>query len=424
MRGRNSVIFFGVTKSKPSRLPFYYGWVIVATGFLCVVACLGFGRFALGMLLPSMATTLKLSYAQMGFISTGNFIGYLVSVFFSGMIVARIGQRSFIFISLLLVGLTMALLSKSQAFAGLLALYVLTGVGSGGAYVSTMSLASAWFGRKNRGKAAGFMAVGSGAAIIFAGFFIPFINRVNGAQGWRISWLALGAIVALIAFLCLIFLRNRPADLGLAFPEDKDHGAAAAARVAVRRNFDIYRSRAIYHLGAIYFLFGYTYVIYATFIVTTLVKERGMSETLAGDFWSVVGFLSLFSGPVFGSVSDKLGRKAGMVIVFSFQFLAYLLVASGLPGIFLYLSIFFYGVVAWSIPAIMAAAVGDYAGPENAAKALGFITLIFGMGQISGPAIAGVLAQHSGSFSSSFYMAAALAGAAILLSAALKKPQH
>ena len=73
---------------------------------------------------------------------------------------------------------------------------------------------------------------------------------------------------------------------------------------------------------------------------------------------------------------------------------------------------------------IMAAAVGDYAGPENAAKALGFITLIFGMGQISGPAIAGVLAQHSGSFSSSFYMAAALAGAAILLSAMLKKPQH
>lgn len=413
-----------MTNAKVSRLPFYYGWVIAATGSLCVVACLGFGRFALGMLLPSMAATLKLSYAQMGFISTGNFIGYLVSVFFSGMIVARIGQRSFIFLSLLVVGLTMALLSKSQAFAGLLALYVLTGMGSGGAYVSTMSLASAWFAKKNRGKAAGFMAIGSGAAIIFAGFFIPFVNRANGAEGWRISWLALGAIVVVIAFLCLILLRNKPSDLGLAFPGDSDQGAAASARAAAHRKFDIYRSRAIYHLGAIYFLFGYTYVIYATFIVTTLVKERGMSEALAGNFWSVVGFLSLFSGPVFGSISDKLGRKTGMVIVFSVQFLAYLLVASGLPGIFLYLSIFCYGLVAWSIPAIMAAAVGDYAGPENAARALGFITLIFGLGQISGPAIAGVLAQHSGSFSSSFYMAAALAGAAILLASALKTPRH
>ena len=149
-----------------------------------------------------------------------------------------------------------------------------------------------------------------------------------------------------------------------------------------------------------------------------------MSEALAGNFWSVVGFLSLFSGPVFGSLSDRLGRRAGMVVVFSVQFLAYLLVASGLPGIFLYLSIFCYGLVAWSIPAIMAATVGDYAGPENAAKALGFITLIFGLGQISGPAVAGILAQHSGSFSSSFYMTAALAGAAIVLSALLKAPSH
>jgi MFS family permease len=72
----------------------------------------------------------------------------------------------------------------------------------------------------------------------------------------------------------------------------------------------------------------------------------------------------------------------------------------------------------------MAATVGDNAGPENAAKALGFITLIFGLGQISGPAIAGVLAQHSGSFSSSFFMASALAAAAILLSAMLQAPRH
>ncbi len=406
------------------RLPFYYGWVIVATGTLCIVACLGFGRFALGMLLPSMAATLQLSYAQMGFISTGNFVGYLVSVFFSGMIIARVGQRNFIFLSLLVVALTMALLSRSQAFAALLALYVLTGMGTGGANVSMMSLASAWFARKSRGKAAGFMSSGSGLAIIFAGLFIPYVNRASGAEGWRISWLALAGIVALIAFLCLAFLRNQPADIGLSLPRGREGDAAAGVQTGPDRKFDIYRSKAIYHLGAIYFLFGFTYVIYATFIVTTLVQERGQSEALAGNFWSVVGFLSLFSGPVFGAISDKLGRKVGMVLVFSLQCLAYLLVASGLPGAFLYLSIFCYGLVAWGIPAIMAAAVGDYAGPENAPKALGFITLIFGLGQISGPAIAGVLAQQSGSFSSSFYLAAALAGTAILLSAMLKSPRH
>jgi MFS family permease len=101
---------------------------------------------------------------------------------------------------------------------------------------------------------------------------------------------------------------------------------------------------------------------------------------------------------------------------------SYVLVASGLPGVFLYLSIGFYGIVAWSIPSIMAAAVGDYVGARNAAAAFGLVTFIFGFGQIAGPAVAGVLAERTGSFSSSFGMAAIFAGAAVMLTLFLKRP--
>jgi MFS family permease len=136
-----------------------------------------------------------------------------------------------------------------------------------------------------------------------------------------------------------------------------------------------------------------------------------------------VGFLSLFSGPVFGTLSDRIGRKAGLMIVFSLQAASYLLVATRLPGMFLYLSIGCYGLVAWSIPSIMAAAIGDYVGAKKSAAAIGFVTFIFGLGQITGPAVAGVLAERTGSFTGSYYMAAAFAGAAILLAAFLRKPE-
>ena len=53
------------------------------------------------------------------------------------------------------------------------------------------------------------------------------------------------------------------------------------------------------------------------------------------------------------------------MIVFSLQAVSYLLIATRLPGLFLYLSIGFYGLVAWSIPSIMAAAIGDYIGPTD-----------------------------------------------------------
>ena len=111
------------------------------------------------------------------------------------------------------------------------------------------------------------------------------------------------------------------------------------------------------------------------------------------------------------------------MMVFSLQAVSYLLLATRLPGAFLYLSIGCYGVVAWSIPSIMAAAMGDYVGARKAAEAFGLVTFIFGLGQISGPAVAGMLAQGAGSFSSSFYMAAAFAGVAIVLTAFLRKPE-
>jgi len=396
--------------------------VIVLTGMLCIMACLGIGRFAIGMLLPSMAATLGLTYSQMGFISTANFLGYLASVLVSGFWAVRLGPRRLIFFSLFLVGLSMALVSQAKTFSHVLVLYMLTGIGSGATNVPVMGLVSAWFKARKRGRAAGFVVIGSGFAIMLSGKLIPYINTVSGSEGWRISWLLMSCMVTAIAVIGAIFIRNRPEDKGL-LPVGSEEAAAGAGQAAARPQINVYKEWVIYYLGLIYFLFGYTYVIYATFIVTTLVKERGFSESGAGSFWAWVGFLSLFSGPVFGTLSDKLGRKEGVIIVFSLQTLAYLLVASGLPGMFLYLSIFFYGIVAWSIPSIMAAAVGDYVGARHAAAAFGFVTFIFGIGQISGPSVAGILAERTGSFSSSFYMAAAFAGAAILLSVFLKKPR-
>jgi len=407
----------------PEKASIHYGWVIVSAGMLCILACLGFGRFALGMLLPSMAATLHLSYSQMGFISTANFMGYLVSVLIFGHWAGRIGPRKVVFAALLVVGISMSLVSRATGFLSVLVLYMITGIGSGAANIPLMGLVSAWFSSRMRGRAAGFIVIGSGPAIMISGRLIPYINRQAGPEGWRTSWLILSGIVILIAFLCFALLRDSPGDKGLAPVGSNDVGASPRPETEEKDgNLYLYRKGILYYLGIIYFLFGYTYVIYATFIVTTLVRERGFSEGVAGNFWMWVGFLSLFSGPVFGTLSDRLSRKAGLMIVFSLQAISYLLIATRLPGLFLYLSIGFYGIVAWSIPSIMTAAMGDYFGARKAAAALGLVTFIFGLGQISGPAIAGILAERTGSFSSSFYMAAAFAGVAILLSGFLRKP--
>ncbi len=390
----------------------------MGTGTLCIFACLGLGRFSLGMLLPSMGQDLNLSYGQMGLIGTLNFIGYLLAVLLCGKLTRRFGARRIISAALATVGISMLLIAQARHLYLILALYLLTGIGSGLANVPMVSLIAGWFASNKRGRAAGFVAIGSGFAIILSGWLIPALNA-NQEQGWRWSWLILGLLVLLVAGICALVLRNSPQECGLlpigAEPQTprlheqrQTTGMQSLSITALRR--------AILHCGAIYFLFGFTYVIYATFIVTTLIKEKGFSEAGAGNFWSWVGALSLISGPCFGMLSDRWGRRPVLMLVFAIQALAYLFIGLPLSSFFVYLSIACYGIVVWSVPTIMAALVGDYAGAERVAASFGFVTFIFGLGQISGPFLAGILAENSGSFSSSFLLAAGLAGTAVILS--------
>jgi len=409
-----------VNESRRSGTSLHYAWVIVSTGTAVIMACLGFGRFALGMLLPSMASSLSLSYSQIGYIGTGNFIGYLASVLLCAPIARRIGSRRLIVIALGVIAGSMALISRAHSFGAVLALYCVTGAGSGAANVPMMALITAWFDRTVRGRAAGFVVIGSGFAIIISGKLVPLVNRLSGPEGWRTNWLILAGLILAIGCIAALLLRDRPAEKGLE-PLGSEGMTFKPAPAAAEQRRSVYRNRSLYLLGVIYFLFGTTYVIYATFIVTALVRERGFSEAAAGSFWAWVGFLSLFSGPVFGSLSDRFGRRAGLMTVFALQLVAYLFVAAHLSPVFLYLSIGAFGICAWAIPSIMVAAVSEYVGAERALAAFGFITFIFGIGQISGPAVAGMLAERTGSFSSSFFMAAALAGAAILLAVFLKR---
>jgi MFS family permease len=401
----------------------HYGWFIMVTGTLCIFASLGLGRFSLGMLLPSMGRDLHLSYGQMGLIGTLNFIGYLVAVLLCGRLARRFGPRRLIATALAGIGISMLLISQARNLAQILALYLLTGIGSGLSNVPMVSLISCWFASSKRGRAAGFVAIGSGFAIILSGRLIPYLNRIQ-EQGWRTSWLVLGALVLCVAVICGLVLRNSPQDRGLLPIGASGHPQGQHPVFSVQTAEHGHRSSLVLLCAALYFLFGFTYVIYTTFIVTTLVKEKGLSEAVAGNFWAWVGLLSLASGPVFGILSDRFGRRPALMVVFFIQSLAYLLIALNLPPVFLYLSIGCFGIVVWSVPTIMAALVGDVAGAERMAAVFGFVTFIFGLGQISGPFLAGILAEKTGSFSSSFLLAAALALIAVLCSAFLPKRKN
>ena len=192
--------------------------------------------------------------------------------------------------------------------------------------------------------------------------------------------------------------------------------------ITTDRNRFAEAAAVLYYLGVVYFFYGFSYVIYLTFFKEYLTREMGLSPIEAGNLFALVGGLSIFCGMIWGKISDLLGRSRGAALAYLVLGISYIIYALIKVKFGFYLSAVFFGLTAWSIPTIMAAAAGDFVGPRLAPAGLGFITLFFGIGQALGPAFGGYLADVSGSFTLPLVVAGCISLTGMVLSFYLKKP--
>ncbi len=405
----------------------HYGWIVIFTGLLTTIAAHGFGRMSYTIILPAMKDGLQFNYTQLGLLGTGNFIGYLTMAMIGGVLAARFGTRIIIALALVLMGITMFLTGLSESFGFAFLMRLLTGLGNGACFVPAMALGSAWFAMKRRGFATGIVSSGIGIGTLISGLVVPPILNAFGQNGWRFSWYILGGAVLVVSGIVYAFVRSRPEEIGLrpvGAEETKIEPAVLSdtKKVSSLQWVGVIKMGSMWYLGVIYFFYGLSYIIYMVFFAAYLVKDIGFTPEAAGGLWALVGGLSIFCGVIWGHISDQLGRSKGAALAYLFLGLSYIIYALIKVKLGIYLSAVIFGLTAWSIPTIMAAAAGDFVGPRLAPAGLGFITLFFGVGQAVGPALGGFMADMSHSFSIPFLTAGGISLIGMIFSFFLKKP--
>jgi MFS family permease len=400
----------------------HYAWVVVFMGFLTVLGAHGFGRFAYSLVLTDMRAALNLDFFQMGLIATANFIGYLALATIGGALASKYGSRRVIALSALMMGVSMILTGLSRSFLEVLVWRFITGLGNGGAYLPAMALPSIWFALKLRGRATGCVSAGIGAGFALAGVVVPAVLLSYGEVGWRYAWFYLGAALLAISLIDFLFIRDRPEDLGLK-PLGLEGGVAQSVGGGSSLRWGlVYRSKEVWMVGLVYFMYGFSYIIYVTFFSAYLETVFRWGKEAAGGLWSLVGLLSIVSGILWGWVSDVLGRRYGMALAYSVLALSYLLYALALPPYGLYASAIAFGVTAWSVPTVAVVAAADYVGPELRSAAAGFVTLFFGIGQAIGPSLGGYAIETTRVFANAFYIAFLVSAVGALGSLLLRRP--
>ena len=388
----------------------HYGFVVLGLVVLVVFSALGLARFGYTSILPAMQAALQLSNTQTGVLQSWNLLGYLLTVVMAGVLAARFGPRVVISVALLVVSAAMVLTGLIPTFRAACVGRFLAGVGGAGSNVPAMALISAWFGARRRGMAAGVASAGSSLGLMVTGPLVPAILQRGGEEGWRLSWYALAAMALLVFVAVATWLRNQPSEKGLrAVGESETERNASPARGSSLNWGAVYRSGLLWKLAGIYFGFGFSYIIYSTFFVRYLTGEAGFSRSAAGSLWFQIGVMSIVSGFLWGSVSDRWGRRAALLWVFGLQGMAFVLFGLGRSPAYVYGSAILFAITSWSVPALMAALCGDLFGARLAPAALGLITMVFGCGQALGPYLAGMIADATGSFAPAFLLAGAVA---------------
>ncbi len=384
----------------------HYAWIIAFTGMLILLLSHGFGRMSYSVILPQMKDSLTLTYTQVGLIGTANFIGYLCLAVIGGFLATRFGIRRLVFASLLVMGISLFVTGLSESFVSAFSARLITGLGNGGSYVPAMALPAAWFAARKRGLATGIQTIGTGMGLSITGLALPYFIDLYGKEGWRYAWFLLGSLVFILSFVCYVLLRDNPGEKGFAVYGGHDSGKTISSTTFFSALREVIGDREIWKLGSIYFMYGFSYVIYFTFLIAYLIKETGLAPQSAGHIFAVLGFCSIFSGVFWGGISDVVGRRYGLMFSYITLAVSYLMIAFGKDTIWFYLSAIVFGFAFSAIPAIMTAAAGDRSGGRLAPAALGFITLFFGVAQAVAPTLAGWIKDTTGTFKYAFIVAA------------------
>ena len=368
----------------------HYGWVIVGVGALVKMSGLGFGRFAYPMLLPSMRVSLGFNYSEMGLLSGAIMLGYLLFSFFGGILATRFGPKRIVVTSLLCGSLSMFFISRSSAFLPLLFFAFAMGAGGAGSHISITTLPMAWFEERRLGGAVGVVTGGTGIGIIVTGLLLPYLLFQLGREAWRQCWFLLALITFLVAVIGWILLREKPSQITFPPPRlDRDRESLLS-----KRKSDGLTLKAIF---IIYFIFGFSYNIYATYFVAYMVEEIRLTEKTAGDIWAIFGWMCMLSGLIWGFLSDRLGRRKALLwnnAVISLSVLLPLLLHH---PFFMGFSAFLFGGTFLGTVTVIAAAIGDQVS-EKRAFMYGLVTLIHGTGQFLGTTSGGTLKDLTGSF--------------------------
>jgi MFS family permease len=397
-----------------NRLPFYYGWIVIAVAFLTMSISVN-TRSAFSLLFPPILAEMQW---DRGTTAAAFSIGFMTSAVFApliGMLLDRFGPRVVMPVAGLIVASGLWLTAHvTEAWE----LYVSYGILVVGASISISYMGHGaflpnWFIAR-RGLALGiaFSGVGFGAVALF-----PWLQvLIDSPDGWRSACIALAALTVIVVVpLNALFQRYHPRDVGL--NADGHTASVAAARDAdnvvdadwVATEWTL--ARALRTSRFWWLFFGCCGALFAWYAVqihqTRYLLDMGYSSDTAAWALGLVPFCGLAGQIGIGHFSDQWGREWAWTLVcvgFAICYGALLAMPHIEATWLLYVVIGSQGLLGYGLPILISAIPAELFAGRHFGTVFGALSVSAALGPSAGPWLTGVMFDHFGSYQQAFVL--------------------
>ena len=415
---------------------FFYGWTIVAVGFLSHVACAFHMSSTLSVFLKPLTEDLAVSRGLFSLLRSGEILIGAAMAPLVGPLVDRYGGRWLMAGGALVAGAGFILLSQVSSYWQFLALRW-TLITIGGVFMCHMVVSvtiSRWFVRR-RGRAIAIASLGQGLSKVF----IPVVTATLFVWvGWRWTWAIFGLItLILIVVPALIFMRRSPEDMGLKpdgddVSDERAGGTATGKRdssaSAVAADATAWSWREVIGTDTFWivcFIYGMANIGIAglNLHVFAYVTDIGFSPLVAATVLSIIASTQLGSTLIWGFVSERMEIRRSSMLMFLVQAFGLTVVIATSAVAPLYAGFLFYGVGlggGWVLQEVVWA---HYFGRVSLGTVRGLGVLVTHAFGAAGAPFFGFVHDMTGSYSSSFMAFVVALLLAALLSLVVRPPR-
>jgi MFS family permease len=293
--------------------PPFYGWAIVAVGFLIAFSSGPGQSYVFSVFLDSIIEDTGLSRTEISALyAVGTGISALMVAFVSRM-ADRVGPRRVVILVAGALGAACFGMAFAHGFiAFFLAFAALRALGQGSTPINATLMTAQWFVAR-RGKAMAIMGLGFAASLAL---LPPLSRALIDSVGWREAYVVLGIIVWLLVIpATALFARDTPEEMGL-YPDGADHPPIQETVTVAEGGVDDRRV-----LTSLTFWLLALPLTTSPFVVTALVfhqtgifDERGLSATVAAGVFVPFAIAAGISSTLAGFAIDRVGPRPLFVL--------------------------------------------------------------------------------------------------------------